>query len=731
MGYNNGSYGGFSSFRLEDGKVIGKLRVGVKPAFPSAGGQDYRFFIEPLSPIPRGYEGAMNVGFTGFMSRIGYDCSFFASEKEAWETLSAEWGDGLVLFTPALRNNRYFVLDDAQKEARPVLMEEDTAFLPVPVFTVDEGPVFDGDVNRFCFHLAEGKPLPGLSKKYWDRTMLPPLVIAAFRTKDESRRRMYAVFAPLRGDLFQSAGISEGGAYFDAGGRGNLGYVLLDLASPEIASHIVLCRTAPLAFIPKELIAFLKKDMQQVPADCRVFRSEESRPKPAALRGVGHVPHAVETLEGESIRSVTEAPARPAAPVRTPASVRISAPSRTAAHVPTLVHAGPAGETSAPAPHVSVPAPAPAPAPEAPKAEAPLTEKAFLARFAEAAEAKGFIYDKKDLVNFHVSAKASRLVILAGMSGSGKSALVRLYAEALGLPASQLAVIPVRPSWMDDSDILGYPDLKTMLYRPADTGLAELLIDAARHPEKLYIVCFDEMNLARAEHYFAQFISVLEREEEPRLRLYNPELAPRLYNGDKYPAEIPIGRNVLFTGTVNVDESTYHFSDKILDRANVITLTQGRFRDLLSLSKKEKEKYPEVTAALFASWQRLPGGIALLPSELDFLDALNDAIRASALPGGIGYRVARQMGRYLENIPEGAGFTREEGLDCQTVQRILTKLRGSAEQLKSLISLDENGAAAGDAAAVLAKYRGLSDFEKSRRVLLRKAKELKLYDYTI
>ena len=96
------------------------------------------------------------------------------------------------------------------------------------------------------------------------------------------------------------------------------------------------------------------------------------------------------------------------------------------------------------------------------------------------------------------------------------------------------------------------------------------------------------MNLARVEHYFAQFISVLEKEDHPMIRLYNPSLAPRLYNSEKYPPEIPVGRNVLFTGTVNVDESTCHFSDKILDRANVITLSQCHFRDLLKLSPQER-----------------------------------------------------------------------------------------------------------------------------------------------
>ena len=326
--------------------------------------------------------------------------------------------------------------------------------------------------------------------------------------------------------------------------------------------------------------------------------------------------------------------------------------------------------------------------------------------------------------------KSSRLVILAGKSGIGKSGLVRLYGRALGLPESQVRFLPVRPSWMDDGDVLGYVDMKNMVYRSADTGLAELLIDAAAHPEKQYIVCFDEMNLARVEHYFAQFISVLEKEDHPMIRLYNPSLAPRLYNSEKYPPEIPVGRNVLFTGTVNVDESTCHFSDKILDRANVITLSQCHFRDLLKLSPQERKVYKEITAGEYDDF-RVKEGMGLNDKELELLDALNDAFTKSGMPYGIGFRVAQQMGRYLENIPEEAGISRGEGLDAQLVQRVFTKLRGSADQLSGLLTLSDKNTAEGLLPAILVRFKALSDFQESQDVLKRKAGELKLYDYTM
>lgn len=704
--YNNGSYNSFSAFRQEDGKVLGQIKAGVKSAFPAAGGQDYRFFVEPLSPLPKDYEEAARMGFTGFMSRIGYDCNYFSSEKDAWQALSDEWGNQLVLFTPALRNNKYFVIDDVQKEAAPAVLEAGERFIQIPVFSVDDDPAFDGDVNKFCLHMAEGKPLPGLSKKYWDKNMLPPLVAASFRHPDASRKKMYVLFSPLHEDHFQNVVISEGGAYFETAGRGDLGFSVVDLAAPDIQSRCIMCRTAPLLFIPTDLVPYLKKDMKTVPADYMIVPAALRRGFPL-LRGSGRV-------LPQGLGHPAKGYGRGQEPQPAPA-LKTAVPAAKPAAMPAVQ-----------------PAPKPVEKPaEKPAARVPLTEKEFLDRLAKTARQRGLLYDKKDLINFHVSVKSSRLVILAGMSGSGKSGLVRLYGETLGLPKAQFAMIPVRPSWMDDSDLLGYLDMKNMVYRPADTGLTELLVEAGKHPEKMYIVCFDEMNLARAEHYFAQFISALEREETPVIRLYNPSLAPRIYNSVAYPAEIPVGRNVIFTGTVNVDESTYHFSDKILDRANVITLQQGKFRDLMNLPKAEAASNPEIPAGVFQRFVKTPAGIGLSAAELDFLDALNERLQVGGLQSGIGYRVARQLGRYLENIPAGTEFTREDGLDCQTVQRIFTKLRGSAEQMKALVSVDEDGHLSGDAAAVLDKFHGLSPFAEARKVLLRKARELKLYDYTI
>ena len=693
--YNSNDGNGDSSFfalRQADGKVLGRVRPGVKLSTPQPGMKDYRFFVDPLSPLPRGFEDSEKHGFTGFMSRIGCGYNAFANEADALHYLKTVFGDAFVTFTPAIRNNKFFVLDDMQLEGTTSFMDVDSHFYPIPAFGTVDQPPFSGDINKFCSHILTGKPLPGLSKKYWNNDVQPRVIVAA--TKNfEGKLGPWVVFAPLYDDAFDSTVIGEGGAYFHVKNNGPLGYGVVDFKNSELFSHILRCTHSPLWYVPEEFIPDLRLKLKPVPSDGDLLADSGVLVNPFA--------------DGEPITLGSEENGEKRF---SPEDVDKIIQSFISREDREPVSSGEEEITS--------------------EEQDTLKEADFLERLSETADRSGFLYDKDDLINFHISLKSSRLTILAGMSGTGKSGLVRLYGRALGLPESRVRFLAVRPSWMDDGDILGYVDMKNMVYRSADTGLAELLIDAAAHPDEMFLICFDEMNLARAEHYFAQFISVLEKEENPVIRLYNPSLRAKLYNGDAYPAEIPIGRNVLFTGTVNVDESTYHFSDKILDRANVITLHQGRFHDLLSLGKKEKTEWPEMPASLFESFC-VHEGLGLKEEELDLLDALNDAFHKSGMQCGIGFRIARQMGCYLENIPDGLSFTRSDGLDAQVVQRIFTKLRGSAQQLAALVSTSDKGELTGSLPEVLERFSRLSSFTAARKVLEEKARELKLYDYTI
>ena len=483
--YMNDSY---SAVRQADGKVLGRVRAVVKSATPQAGVKDFRFFVDPVSPVPRGFEDGEKFGFTGFMSRIGFGYNSFADEESALANLESVFGDCFVSFTPSLRNNRYFVLDDMVKEQGTPFMEEDRNYYPVPAFGTEEAPVFDGDINKFCHHLLTDRPLPGLSKRYWNNDVSPRLIVAATRNY-ENKIGPWVVFAPLYDEAFDSRVIGEGGAYFRVKNRGQLGYAVVDGQNSELSSHILRCAESPLWFVPEVFLADLRLNLKPVPRDADLLKD----------CGVAVNPFADEAEEEEPVHEAREQMTQRALDdlvqsLGIGASGEEAYAPRRNRRDPRLSHEAEAVE-KAPVSAEIHQEPA-APAKELPK---PFTEGDLLARLKEAAENDGLLYAEKDLFHFHISMKSSRLVILAGKSGIGKSGLVRLYGRALGLPESQVRFLPVRPSWMDDGDVLGYVDMKNMVYRSADTGLAELLIDAAAHPEKQYIVCFDEMNLARVE----------------------------------------------------------------------------------------------------------------------------------------------------------------------------------------------------------------------------------------
>lgn len=357
----------------------------------------------------------------------------------------------------------------------------------------------------------------------------------------------------------------------------------------------------------------------------------------------------------------------------------------------------------------------------------------LLQTFNRLCEEKDLYYEPKDLSNVHTAIKTGNLVILSGMSGTGKSAIVDMYARALGLRAEgdegRVLIIPVRPSWNDDSDLLGYVDLVHMVYRASDTGFVKLLVEASKNKGKLYIVCFDEMNLARVEHYFSQFLSILEKPVgRRRLRLYDEQYSGRLYNSSDYPDEIELGDNIRFVGTVNIDESTYHFADKVLDRANVINLR------VLPFTKWERHLYTSKGAVQewscdeYAAIAKRDENTA--PTQVkQFLWDFHLILQQASETLGIGPRVVKAIEIFLANLPAEAGMFDipfSNGIDLQVKQRILTKIRGAAEQFEALFDEGETSIS-----ALFDKYSNLSTFEECRKTINQKKKELKTYGYCL
>lgn len=360
-------------------------------------------------------------------------------------------------------------------------------------------------------------------------------------------------------------------------------------------------------------------------------------------------------------------------------------------------------------------------------------EEDFMNQFIAETKKLNLNYNVEDLYNFHTCVKTGGLTILAGMSGTGKSQLVNTYQKALNIDSDKFIMVPVSPTWTDDSDLIGYPDIINNVYRPADSGIVNLLIEAEKYRSETFIICFDEMNLAKVEHYFSQFLSVMEMDKGRRkLKLYNRELENKFYNGSFYPPEVSIGDNVIFTGTVNLDDSTHHFSDKVLDRANLLELHVEPFKNLLTLEQDQGEKLMDTkqkNSYIVHAFIHQNKNMVLTESELEFLWDVHNTLQKASATIGIGPRIVKQIDNYIKNLSDlkNCPIDRKKAFDLQFSQRILPKIRGTEEVLKPIVGVFDNELSAVSSSQLidlLDKYSQHSDFSTSRAMILEKAKEL-------
>jgi hypothetical protein len=177
---------------------------------------------------------------------------------------------------------------------------------------------------------------------------------------------------------------------------------------------------------------------------------------------------------------------------------------------------------------------------------------------------------------------AGALVLFNGPVGVGKTHLVGQLAQRLsGSRTKNATVLPVRPGWLDPSDLVGYYDAREQMFRP--TPFAEALQRAVADDDRLNLLCLDEMNLARIENYAADLLSQLEyggrggaiplysRHAWNALSQADLEVSPAVrINRENYRHKMKLPRNVAFIGTLNTDETTYDLSPKVIDRSLVV-----------------------------------------------------------------------------------------------------------------------------------------------------------------
>ncbi|HDR4286129.1 TPA: DUF3578 domain-containing protein [Bacillus anthracis] len=307
-------------------------------------------------------------------------------------------------------------------------------------------------------------------------------------------------------------------------------------------------------------------------------------------------------------------------------------------------------------------------------------------------QSKGFFYEKKDLVNFFLSLKTKPFVILSGISGTGKTKIVQWFAESLGATEEngQFTLIPVRPDWSDSSDLLGYVNLQGEFQ---ERPLIKVLENADANPNRPYFVVLDEMNLARVEYYFSDFLSVIESRKWKDGKIVTlPVLPESIAN-----KHITIPSNVYIIGTVNMDETTHPLSKKVLDRANTIefnTVNLDYFNFLMDVEEKEAEiasnrsletEYLHLKEC-FKDNEDLVRNISTILIEINKI--------LESVGAQVGYRIRDEICFYMAYNEQGKLFSFDEALDYQIYQKILPRLAGSdgrtEEVLKQLYVLCAN-----------------------------------------
>lgn len=364
---------------------------------------------------------------------------------------------------------------------------------------------------------------------------------------------------------------------------------------------------------------------------------------------------------------------------------------------------------------------------------------------------KGLQYEYKDLINFHTSIKTTPLTILAGMSGTGKTQLAYSYARMLSLSevSNTLLFVPISPSYSEPSDILGYINAMNHTYVPSETGLVKFLNHAANHENQMHFVIFDEMNLSQVEHWFSSFISILEKDKEERiLTLYDEDVV--CSNKDVYPSKIALKDNLIFIGTMNLDETTKDFSDRLLDRTSMISLHKGKFTSFYENYQRQISKENDlddfkqmfIDAKEFLGWKKTSTTHYMDTfnehlDELLFLDELDTLIKRYIPNGGISYRVLRNIANYIANVAKDSEdvylMYRKDVFDLVINQMIMPKIRGSESQIGLLLGYVEEQSQKviqSDLLELLDKYTHISLFIEVRKNIYRKAKDLMIHGYT-
>lgn len=329
-----------------------------------------------------------------------------------------------------------------------------------------------------------------------------------------------------------------------------------------------------------------------------------------------------------------------------------------------------------------------------------IDEITWLTGIGNACDTYGLHFNPRILKAFHTALKTSEwspLTVLAGVSGTGKSELPRLYSHFGGIYFEPLSV---QPNWDSQESMLGFFN---SIDNKFDAQPVLRLLAQSQKPwsndypglqDAVCLVLLDEMNLAHPELYFAEFLSKLEL-RRGRKGSDVPFIPVKIGAGMK-PYELSLGRNVLWTGTMNQDETTKSLSDKVLDRSIIINFPRPtELKRRLKLTPlDERNRGPALHKASWQSW--LVQG-SIFPEEVvkpfkAFIENMNASLAISGR--ALGHRIWQSIEYYMANYPDVRAALAEKdelsthkamyiAFEDQLVQKVMPKLRGIDTRGKS------------------------------------------------
>lgn len=312
---------------------------------------------------------------------------------------------------------------------------------------------------------------------------------------------------------------------------------------------------------------------------------------------------------------------------------------------------------------------------------------------------------ESDDMNILTAIKTKPFILLAGISGTGKSRLVRTLAyktcskeELRNDPKKpgNFELIPVRPNWHDSSELMGYVS-RINGEKYITTSFLKFIAKAWKHTDVPFFLCLDEMNLAPVEQYFAEYLSIIEtrqvidgklvtdyiisKESFENQNLYNQLLTDLELSGSEFSEGISIPSNLVVIGTVNMDESTHSFSRKVLDRAMTFEMNNVDLTSGLELSKNDWS-YPESFISKNEIIGNYTSGAEVYSQTfkekdeiIGFLKKINNELDGT--PFKIAYRVRDEFliyCFYASLYPTANWLT--NSLDEMTSMKILSRIEG-------------------------------------------------------